>query len=259
MRSIRKRRPTTSTLAVPSITLELPTLPSATPIGSEIIVQALGGDLHIGDSIATNADGDFVVTWGEGSEIKARMYNADGTPAGDAFQVNTTTANDQQNPSVAMNAAGEFVIVWDSAADDGLRFDGSLTVRRERRCPGLHEIRVNADEDARRQYAKVGIDSEGGFVVAWRNFDAGFSFSSVYARRFDAAGVAVGDEFIANSDVGFQMSPDVAMTPDGSFVLTWLDPTTIYARQFDSSGNALGERIEVRVPDRYADSPECCG
>jgi hypothetical protein len=261
-RSIRKRRPTTSTLAVPAITLESRALPSATPVGGEILVQEAGDDtnaLPVGQSIATNAEGDFVVTWRnfstDGTDIMARLYNADGTPAGDAFLVNTTAANGQDNPSVAMNASGEFVIVWDSAADSGTRYDIMAQRYDANGVAQGTEFRVNADEDAWRQYAKVAMDADGGFAITWRDFDSlNFTESSVYVRRFDADGVALSDAIIANNDLGFHMDPNVAMTPSGEFILTWMDSFTIYARQFDADGTPTGAAIELGSND-FATNP----
>ena len=79
-------------------------------------------------SVAMDTDGDFVVTWtskgqenngqiGFGYGIYARRYDRFGYALGREFQVNTTTAGDQQLPSVAMDTNGRFVIVWQSDQD----------------------------------------------------------------------------------------------------------------------------------------------
>lgn len=64
--------------------------------------------------IAALADGRFVVTWheaGDGFDVMARIFNADGTASSDAFLV-TGGAGDQMTPHVATLADGRFVIAW---------------------------------------------------------------------------------------------------------------------------------------------------
>jgi hypothetical protein len=83
--------------------------------------------------------GAFVVSWdsdgqdGDGAGIFARLFAAAGTPLGDEFAVNATTAGDQHYSSVAMDDAENFIVVWsgNGAGDDsgvfGRRFLSSTT------------------------------------------------------------------------------------------------------------------------------------
>jgi hypothetical protein len=80
-------------------------------------------------SVACDGVGNFLVTWSEEDYVNAgdtpdwnvwaQWYDADGTPEGAAFQVNTTTAKAQRYSAVAMDAAGDFVITWQSQGQDG--------------------------------------------------------------------------------------------------------------------------------------------
>ncbi|MFO7900670.1 MAG: SdrD B-like domain-containing protein [Planctomycetota bacterium] len=93
--------------------------------GSEIQVNTTAAGDQTRPSVAADADGDFVVAWdtagqdGDGLGVYARMYDADGTPNGDEFPVNTETTGDQYRPSVAMADDGSFVIAWQSDGQDG--------------------------------------------------------------------------------------------------------------------------------------------
>src|SRR4051812_8571661 len=57
-------------------------------------------------AVAALTDGRFVVAWRDNAggdyDIKAHIYNANGTSAGSEFRVNNLyTANDQQEPAIA--------------------------------------------------------------------------------------------------------------------------------------------------------------
>ena len=69
----------------------------------------------------------------------------------------------------------------------------------------------------------VAMDGAGDFVVVWEGAgetDAG----GIHARRFAADGTPLGAAFQVNAPanaVAFQHQPDVAMAPDGRFVVAW--------------------------------------
>ncbi|MEE8452225.1 MAG: hypothetical protein V3R99_09930, partial [Thermoguttaceae bacterium] len=92
-----------------------------TPYGSD--PEFKSDDQRFG-AVATDADGDFVVTWtnirnGE-KNIYARRFNANGIPMDEAFLVNTYTHGTQAWPSVAMDTDGDFVITWSSYGQEGM-------------------------------------------------------------------------------------------------------------------------------------------
>ena len=86
-------------------------------LGEDAIVSS--GEAFNWDALVTPlAEGRFLVSWssetsGDGSTIRARLFDADGEPVGDDFMVNTTVAG-SWNPSVATLADGGTVIAWES-------------------------------------------------------------------------------------------------------------------------------------------------
>src|SRR5262249_43956073 len=77
-------------------------------------------------------------------------------------------------------------------------------------------------------------DANGGFAVTWSVAGA-----DIFARQFDAVGVAYGSEFQVNSTtVNDQSSSTVAMDSSGRFVIVWtsLDQdgssTGVYAQRY---------------------------
>jgi hypothetical protein len=241
-----------------ALTLEARVLPSST-VGDEIRVDAPDDSQStthgISRSNATRADGGFVVTWehvpieGPNPDIMARLFNPDGTPATPEFLVNTSRATHQFAPSVGMNASGDFVIVWESVVDGGWSIFGQRY-----NAAGVaqgDEFLVNDDSPGRRQYAKVALDDAGNFTVTWSAFtnDSNVNPLGVYARQFDSAGVPLEDEFRVDSISDVGRNSDIAMEPNGEFVIVWTRSGSffgeIYGRRYNAAGSALGTEFPI--------------
>ncbi len=163
------------------------------------------------------ADGRFVAVWTErsaatnSSDIRAVVLNADGTPAGDPFTVNTTTDFPQLNPQAHALPDGGFVILWDSFGQDDFTFDPGLS-RPWNEQYGLYqqvfdasgtpqggETLINEGVIRGSQYqAQINDLPGGGYVVTWvhHNFigetvPGDFFGQTLYHRAFDANGVPI--------------------------------------------------------------------
>jgi hypothetical protein len=122
-------------------------------------------------SIASDAAGNFVVTWttvgedGSGGGILGRRFDASGAPRGAPFQVNTYTTSHQSGARVVSDGVGNFVIVWEA-------LDANPSGIRGQRFGGLFPALLTADTAA-------GPGSDGNRVVepgesvdlqpSWRN------------------------------------------------------------------------------------------
>ncbi len=101
--------------------------------------------------------------------------------------------------------------------------------------------------------------NDGGFVVTWSSLDQDGSSWGVYAQRYDAAGAAVGTEFLLNQTTsGLQIaepevaSPTVAVLPTGDIVAVWSGASgvsgyEVYARVF-SVGVGATEELNRHLP-----------
>jgi hypothetical protein len=97
------------------------------PVGAEFQVNTYTTSTQVAPSVASDADGDFVVVWqsfGSGTDasswsVQGQAFAADTTPVGGEFQVNTYTSSGQQNPAVAMDPHGNFVVTWQSYGSAG--------------------------------------------------------------------------------------------------------------------------------------------
>ena len=95
-------------------------------IGGEFSVTNQSGSQWT-PAVAALADGRFFVVWedltgdGDGSAIKGQVFTASGIPSGEAFTINTSTADDQTDPTVTALANGDALVTWtdhDGATSD---------------------------------------------------------------------------------------------------------------------------------------------
>ena len=91
---------------------------SGNPLGGEFQVNTYTTGNQSYSSVASDASGNFVVTWegndqdGDGWGVFGQRYDSDGNRVGGEFQVNTYTTAGQFFPSVASDANGNFVVAW---------------------------------------------------------------------------------------------------------------------------------------------------
>ncbi|MEQ1592682.1 MAG: Ig-like domain-containing protein [Thiobacillaceae bacterium] len=210
-------------------------------------------------------DGSFVVMWtsanqdGNGTGVYLRRFDAAGNALTGEIQVNTYTSNNQQNPAIAMDANGKFVVVWESQNQDGNKYgiyakrfnaDGSTAT-----SGVTGEFLVNNTTSGDQTSPSIGMDAAGNFVVAWQSNDS--NGLGIYARRFNAAGTALGTEFqVNNTTTNDQYQPAVAMNASGEFVIVWASvdqdsnllggkSTGVYARLFNPDGSTLKNEFTV--------------
>jgi hypothetical protein len=113
---------------------------------------------------------------------------------------------------------------------------------------------VNSYTTGLQGYPSVAIDADGDFVVAWTSYAAqDGSDRGVFARRFNAAGIAQAAEFQVNSyTVGPQAIPSVSLADAGQFVIAWTgyggqdgSNNGIFARRFSAAG--VPQAVEFQV------------
>ena len=213
---------------------------------------------HSGHPIARTSDGGFVIVWSgddqDGDKLGAfaQRFAADGTPQGEEFQVNETTAKDQWRPSVSVAADDTLVFVWESDAQDGSqsgifgrRFAADGT-------PLSGEFLVNATTAGKQELPSLVHLEDGTFVAVWGGQGTGDN-RGVFGRRFAADGAPLADEFRVNSTItAKQKQPAVAATTDGGFVVVWSswgskDASDVFAQRFDAVGNTLGDEFQINT------------
>ncbi|MEZ6069728.1 MAG: trypsin-like serine protease [Pirellulales bacterium] len=219
-----------------------------TPLGSQFTVNTTVSGLQKNSSVALDANGDFIVAWSDygypgNGAVRARRFNASAVGQGNDFLVTTTGLT---SPSVAADAAGNFVVVW-SRFDAINGFDVYAQLYDSNGNANGVPLPVNDYKTANQTGSKVGMDDNGNFVVVWNSFQQdGFGYG-VYGRRFNAAGVKLGDEFRANTETfGDQYQADVHMDGIGNFTIVWTgeyaddDGLGVLVRRYTADGAPLG-------------------
>ena len=209
-------------------------------LGAEFRVNTTTANDQTAPSVATDGWGNFVITWTsmnqDGSDlgIYAQRYDLVGLATGGEFRVNTTTAGAQSDSAVAMNRLNnEFVVTWSSAGQDG---SGSGIYAQLYSATGSSagsEFRVNtttADDQIDPQIAINLLN--GSFIITWTSKNQDGSGLGVYAKRYNAGGVAQGVEFRVNTTTtGDQSDSAVAMDAGGNIFVTWASLDANYGRQ----------------------------
>jgi hypothetical protein len=124
----------------------------------------------------------------------------------------------------------------------------STTDKRPRPAGG--ELRVNTHTLYHQFRPDVALDGAGRFIVVWESQYQDGDKDGVFARRFDAAGAAQGDEFRINASlVDAQTAPSIASHP-GGFVVAWTKgdyPQDVWFRRFDSNGVGQGADFQANT------------
>ena len=112
---------------------------------------------------------------------------------------------------------------------------------------GGPEIPLNVTTAGDQVFPAIAVESDGGFIAAWRN-----GTSAIAARRLDAAAAPRSGEIAVNvSPAAPDARPAVAAFPGGGFVVVWHAPDAsgqgIVLRRFDAAGQPLAGEVAVNL------------
>ena len=217
------------------------------PIGLEMQVNEFTTGSQRLSRIAIDGSGDFVVVWqgssdqdGSGHGAFAQRYDAQGTPLGGEFQVNTYTSGDQLGLDVGMKATGEFVVAWSSYGQDGSDY-GVFAQRFDAfGAKQGGEFQVNSYTTDSQAGPRVAIADSGEFVIVWHSDQQDGSEVGLFAQQYDMEGNPVEEEFQVNSHTeDRQVGGWLSMAPNGDFVVAWTD----WSGQDGDSGGIFAQRF----------------
>jgi hypothetical protein len=199
--------------------------------GSEFQINTSTAGRQYYPAVAMGAGGDFVVVWANygappaRSEVSAQRFDSSGNKVGGEIQVNTYTTGYQDFAHVATAPGGGFVVVWPSGNNQDGSLDGIFGQRFDPSGSKVGpEFQVNTYTTNGQAHPRVRFDAAGNFVVIWASYGQDGSSGGIFGQRFDPNGAKNGLEFQANTaTLGNQRFPDLAVAPDGRFVVVWAD------------------------------------
>ena len=150
-------------------------------------------DSTYAEDASIGRNGEFVVSWSKRSsapQVYGRRFSPSTVPLGASFPVNPDMNPARRGGSMARDASGRYIIVWSENELDiwGQRWSPDGT-------PIGDEFQINTATPDSSSNPVVACDPSGAFVVAWTIESLDTDGGDVVVRRFDANGVALGNEF----------------------------------------------------------------
>ncbi len=239
-------------------------------LGSEFQVNSYTIGSQNESAIAMDDQGDFVAVWDSngsaGSDqgsasVQARRYSSSGNAIGADFQVNTYTPGSQTDAVVAKAPTGSFVVVWESQGSLNGDSSGSSIQAQRYDSSGNTlnaQFRVNSYTTGNQDKPTIAMDSDGDFVIVWGSYGSfgGDNWDgSIQGQRYDFGGATSGPQFQVNLyTASYQRDADVAIDPDGGFVIVWESEgsfdgdnlgSSIQGQRYASGGNTVGSQFQI--------------
>ena len=180
-------------------------------------------------------------------------------PVAGPLLLNQTIAGVQQEVRVAVRGDGGFVAVWDGPGAGG-KEDVFARLFDATGNPVGGEFRVNVSSPGNQFTPAVAVTPAGRFVVTWVTDQGGKGTGKdILARWFDPAGTPLTGEVAVDTSTGDQVSPAVAVRPNGDAVVVWQGPGAaggqqIFARQYAKDGTPLGGPVAVSAAAKAAET-----
>jgi Ca2+-binding RTX toxin-like protein len=256
---------------------------SGNKLGGEFLVNTTTAAAQATAAVATLSSGRFVVTWTDFSAtggdtssraIRGQLFEANGTPVGSEFLVNTQTAGIQEGSAVTELAGGGFVVSWADSSGIGGDNSGSGIKAQLFDTAGAKvggEILVNTTiSGSQIQPSMISLPG-GGFAAVWTGTTVvnGTPVGRAWLQLFDSAGSKVGGEqVVSDTPVLNMLTANITALASGGFMVTWAQQESfapgpasfdIMGQTFDAAGARVGGNFGVfngpgsqTVPDAHA-------
>ncbi|MEP0963367.1 MAG: Ig-like domain-containing protein [Roseobacter sp.] len=221
----------------------------ATYEGNEVVtVNTNLAGFQLDPSMASFSDGKSVFVWEDGSVIKARVLNADGTEFSADFQINEQIGGAPRDPAVTVLANGNFVVSWNNTSTSSPEiYPLSARVFAPDGSALTPDFSVNNGDTHHQIRPQITALENSGFVISWTELNSQTKDWNIKAAIFDDNGAKTTSEFVLNKETSSaQQYENISVLPGGGFIATWFsydgaDPSGsgIKARTFDSSGKVI--------------------
>ncbi|MDX1442855.1 MAG: hypothetical protein R3270_03640 [Gammaproteobacteria bacterium] len=209
-------------------------------------------------SVAMAPDGAFAIAWHStdayytdphGYHAYSQAYDAEGNPVGGEVDIPNQDLRWGEFPKAAMAPDHSYVVVWNGGMGVyAHRFDANGNT-----VGSVIEVAPHIEWAG---HADVAMNTDGSFLVAWRDEDV-FSVgdgdgAGVMVSKYNADGtLAFGPTRVNVTTAGNQQRPAIAAAMDGSFIVTFdnisADPQDInvLGRAFTADGTPVGDEFLV--------------
>jgi hypothetical protein len=228
---------------------------NGTPAPSDFVINTDTSSAQVAPSIAALDDGRFLVTWESFSGpaslsglIQGRVYNADGTPAGNEFSLagGSGDAFDGLGPNVTGLANGRFVLTNADPSETPPVINVSFW-NNDGTSTGVGFILAASALET-----GLAALTDGRVVVTWRAFDG--AQSNIFMQVVNPEETPP-DPIEITTTPGDYFGPSAAPLPGGGFVVTWGTGFEIRGRVYDANGAGGDEFIIYSATSGFNPDP----
>ncbi|MCS6316515.1 MAG: DUF4347 domain-containing protein [Nitrospira sp.] len=208
--------------------------------GAEFLVTSETSDSETGPSVATFADGGFVVAWqdqqtGVYAWTEARVFNADGTAATAEFKVSPGTNGNAEGyqPSVLALDTNRFVVVW-SNETGGTTYDLAGRIYNRSGVLQGSQFTIGSLQSGTALFgaqSELTLLNDGGFAATWRTW----STNDTHLRIMNSDGSARSADIALSGD----HRSDVTTLRNGNVAVVYGSGTDILGRIYNASGTLI--------------------
>jgi hypothetical protein len=201
-------------------------------LGAESLVNTTTRNAQFESDNASSANGTSVVVWTDtfsstDHDIRAQLYNANGTPRGAEIAV-SLSGLDEGDPAVAMDANGNFTVAWRQTQPGG---DTNVVARRfNSNGVALTSVVQVGAGTFRETDPDVAMDPAGNFAVSYTR-NTNNNNPDIFAKQYASNGVLLNVVNVATTAKA-ETHSSIAMAPDGRFDVA-------YQLQFSSSDDDI--------------------
>jgi cysteine-rich repeat protein len=228
---------------------------TGTRLDDSFQVNVLEEESQMAPCVGMATDGRLVVAWTSrpsdyvNTSVHARLFDARGHPVTSDLTLESVSGAPPSSPALAVQPDGRFVLCWQEFGWETWPMESDISCQQmgEDGSPASTAFCPHSNTGQMRFHPAVGVDGEGNFVVAWDREVDDEGETAVFARLFDPEGSPRGPESRVNVyDADDSILMDIAMTPDGRFVLVWQSEWQdgsqqgVFAQRFTASGEPRG-------------------
>lgn len=229
---------------------------SADEIADFLVSQDNSGAEQHESSIAVGLGGHFAVLWvddrGGQTDIYSRLFDSGAVPIDNEFILNDDGSGAWQlEPDLSSDWYGNYFAVWKDYRNGAYPFDPDVYYQK---LDSVGIVGANKNitielPDSSHQSPAIGATGWGKSIVAWT--DLRYQNWDVFIQPLDNDGIFMSGNLKVNDDISTtpQHEPDVALSPEGWFVIAWYDRRNgnddIYIQKFDSAGAKVASNIKV--------------